>query len=374
MNTCLMTRLATQLIIASITFLFGAGLLIESHAQTRPETTMNRTELAEAAAVLKALAEDWALIDYNPTIDFLVFVSESHEELDFYPKKSFVQMMERSGLIENRDKQGSSVRRPYTYYERVRSVWKEVTEPGPIIFDYQVTPKGQELLRDAPTLTGAPVRALRSARWPIDTKIKPMKVVTYNRRQIQQLVNVFDRKATTLIERTFSPRNDLDRAASASSGVVCGPKLWTTLEPHARRNGLQPKGSLLTVTHDLAGNGTEPKESKLADQLISRSDEARLFWKTLHEAFKIEGRLAIRRATRAEQSAYTYFEMIENDDFPSPDLGDLAILFIVEGNNSKFMVLVKNVPDDKMEHFAPEVTWVEIMPKNRSLWRKRHGT
>lgn len=361
-----MRRLATRLGIASITFLFVIGILIESHAQNRPETTMNKTELAEAAAVLKALTEGWGLIDYASKIDFLVFVSEDRDQLDFYPKKSFIQMMERSGLIENRDKEGSSVRRPsYTYYERDRSVWKKVTEAGPILFQYEVTPKGQELLRDAPRLIGRPVRALTRATSPIDTPSEPLKVVTYNRRQIQKLVNAFDQKATTLIERAFSPRNDLDRAASASRGFVSGPKLWRTLEPHARRNGLQPKGSILSVTYDLAGNGAQHNESttKLEDQLILPPDEARLFWKTLSEVFKIDGRLAIRRATRAERSAYTYHEEIENDDFPSPDLGGLAILFIVEGSKSKFMVLVKNEPDDNMEHFEPEVTWVEIMPK-----------
>ena len=367
MNRCLMRPLATRLGMAAIAILFSIGILIESHGQTPPETTMNKTELAEAAAVLKALTEGWALIDYATKIDFLVFVSEDRDELDFYPKKSFVQTMERSGLIENRDKEGSSVRRPsYTYYERDRSVWKKVTEAAPILFQYEVTPKGQELLRDAPRLIGGSVRALTRATSPIDTPSEPLRVVTYNRRQIQKLVNVFDQKATTLIKRAFSPKNDLDRAASASRGFVCGPRLWRTLEPHARRNGLQPKGSLLSVTYDLAGNGAQQKEntSKLEDQLILPSDEARLFWKTLSEAFKIDGRLAIRRATRAERSAYKYYEEIENSDFPTPDLAGLAILFIVEGNNSKFMVLVKNEPDDNMEHFEPEVTWVEIMPKN----------
>ena len=364
MNRCLMRRLATRLGMAAIAFLFSIGMLIKSHGQNRPETTMNRTELAEAAAVLKALAEGWYLIDYNPDIDFLVFVSESRNELDFYPKKSFVQTMERSGLIENLDKEGSSMRRPHTYYQRGRSVWKKVTEAGLIVFEYQVTPKGQELLRDAPRLTGKPVRALTPAGWPIETETKPLKVVTYNRRQVQKLVHAFDQKATTLIEKAFSPKNDLDRTASASGGFVCGPRLWSTLEPHARRNGLQPKGSLVSVTYDLAAEGANQKESKLPDQLILPRDEARLFWKTLSEAFKIDGRLAIRRARRAERSFYTYHEEIEIDDFPQPDLAYLTVLFVIEGNNSRFMVLVRNVLDANMEHYEPEVTWVEIMPKN----------
>jgi len=327
---------------------------------------MKTTELAEAAAVLKALTEGWALVDSGPEIDFLVFVSEDRDELDFYPKKSFVQMMERSGLIENRDREGSSVRQPHTYYERGPSVWKEVTEAGPIVFQYRITPKGQELLRDAPKLIGRSVRALRPATSPINTQSKPLSVVTYDRPQIQKLVHAFEQKATTLIEGAFSPKNDLDRAASASRGFVCGPRLWGTLEPHARRNGLKPSGSLLSVTYNLRGKGAKQKKSarKLEDRLILPSDEARLFWKTFNEAFKIDGRLAIRRATRAERSAYTYHEEIENSDFPPPNLAGLTILFIVEGNNSRFMVLVKSVPEDNMEHFEPEVTWLEIMPKN----------
>jgi hypothetical protein len=36
---------------------------------------MKTTELAEAAAVLKALTEGWALVDSGPEIDFLVFVA-----------------------------------------------------------------------------------------------------------------------------------------------------------------------------------------------------------------------------------------------------------------------------------------------------------
>lgn len=326
---------------------------------------MKRTELAEAAAVLKALTEGWALVDNGPEIDFLVFVSEDRDELDFYPKKSFARMMESSGLIENPDKEGSSVRHSYTYYEGGPSVWKEVTVAGPIVFQYRVTPKGRKLLRDAPRLIGRPVRALRPATSPVDIQSEPLRVVTYDQPAIQKLVDAFDQKATALIETAFSPKNDLDRAAASSRGIVCGPRLWRTLEPHARRNGLRPSGSLLSVTYNLAGKGAKQKEiaRKLEDQLILPSYEARLFWKTLHEEFKIDGPLAFRRAASAEWSAYTYHEDIKNNDFPAPNLADLTVLFIAEGNKSRFMVLVKNVPEDHMGHFEPAMSWVEIMPE-----------
>jgi len=37
------------------------------------------------------------------------------------------------------------------------------------------------------------------------------------------------------------------------------------------------------------------------------------------------------------------------------------------------MVLVKSVPDDNMDHFEPEVTSLEIMPKNRRLKTARNA-
>jgi hypothetical protein len=100
--------------------------------------------------------------------------------------------MERSGLIENRDREGSSVRQPHTYYEGSPSVWKEVTVAGLIVFRYRVTPKGLKLLRDAPRLIGRPVRALRPATSPVDTQSEPLRVVTYDRPAIQKLVEAFD--------------------------------------------------------------------------------------------------------------------------------------------------------------------------------------
>jgi hypothetical protein len=119
------------------------------------------------------------------------------------------------------------------------------------------------------------------------------------------------------------------------------------------------------MTYNLAGKGAKQKERTrtLEDQLILPSDEARLFWKTLREEFKIDGPLAIRRATSAEWSTYPYQEEIENNDFPPPNLAGHTVLFIVEVNKSRFMVLVKNVPEANMQHFEPEVNWVEIMPE-----------
>jgi len=284
--------------------------------------------------------------------------------LDFYPKRSLVQKMESSGLIVNPDKVGSSVRQPFTYYEDGPSIWKEVTVAGSIVFQYRVTQEGRKLLREAPMLIGRPVRKLRSATSPIDVQSKPLRVVTYDRPAIEKLVDTFDHKATALIEAAFSPKNELDQAASASSFIVCGPRLWKTLEPRARRNGLQPSGSLRSHTYTFGGKGAKQKENTrtLEDQLIWPS-ETRLLWQTLREAFKLDGPLTIRRAAVPERSSYTYQEQIEDNDFPPPNLAGLTVLFVIEANESRFMVLVKNVPEGNMEHFQPEVRWVELMPE-----------
>jgi len=324
---------------------------------------MKKTELVEAAAVLKALAEDWDLVDNAPEIDFLIFVSEDREELDFYPKKSFVAMMERSGLIENPDN-GSSVHDTYTYYERDDSVWREVTESGPIVFQYKITPKGRKLLRDAPKLIGKPIRELRVATSPVETQSKPLKVVTYDRPAIQKLVDTFEQNAIRLIEAALAPKNDLDRTASSKIGLVCGPRLWATIEADARRNGLQPAGSLIRQSFSFGGKGakSETTETKLKEQPISPPDEARLFWKTLREKFRIGAPLVITRATSAELTVYPYQEEIENDDFPPPNLAGLTVFFIVESNQSRFIVVVKNVPQDSIDHYRPELSWVESIP------------
>src|SRR6185503_10084678 len=102
----------------------GAGRARQ--AQTSPRAkSMNKKEQADAAAVLKALVRDWSLVDETPEIDFLLLVNEDREELDFYPKKSLVRMMEQSGLIEDVNPE-SSVRQPSVYYEGDGSEWKEI--------------------------------------------------------------------------------------------------------------------------------------------------------------------------------------------------------------------------------------------------------
>ena len=56
---------------------------------------MNKKARAAVATVLKALTSGWDLVDYAPEIDFLVLFNENGDELDFYPKKSLLGIMER---------------------------------------------------------------------------------------------------------------------------------------------------------------------------------------------------------------------------------------------------------------------------------------
>src|SRR5262245_51614283 len=106
---------------------------------------MQLSEVAKQAAVLKALAKGWDLVDNDPDIDFLVLVNEDREELDFYPQKSFIHLMERSGLIENLD---NEVPEPHTFFKRdpTKREWEGITVAGPIVLRYRVTPKGQRFL------------------------------------------------------------------------------------------------------------------------------------------------------------------------------------------------------------------------------------
>lgn len=65
---------------------------------------IEEAETTDAIAILRALEDNWALVDDYPDADYLVCVNESRDLLeDFFPKKSLVERMERAGLIEDTD-------------------------------------------------------------------------------------------------------------------------------------------------------------------------------------------------------------------------------------------------------------------------------
>ncbi len=112
-----------RLLVISLLVVALSVAAITDNVHGQAQGNMNRKKRSDAATVLKALTKDWALVDYAPEIDFLVFVNEDREELTFYPKKSLIKMMELSGLLENLDEAGSSVRTTDTRYEAYGSGW-----------------------------------------------------------------------------------------------------------------------------------------------------------------------------------------------------------------------------------------------------------
>jgi hypothetical protein len=323
--------------------------------------SMNKNEQPDAAVVLKALVSKWSLVDETPEIDFLLLVNEDREELDFYPKKSLVRMMEQSGLIEDVNP-ASSLRETSVYYEGDGSGWKEITKPGPIVFDYRVTAKGQRYLRDAPRLIGKPVRPLRVAKSPVDIPIKPIKVVTFNKEAIEKLVADFERAAKSQIEPLFSASSATDLNPSVQAGLVSGPKLWQRLKSQAEINGLRPMGSLVTVTESFVDGKRKSTTSLSEDVPLFSINEVTLFLKSLREVFKITGSPLIRLAKQDEVSQPPDVMMMGNDSL-SPDLVGLAMSFIVEVNDAKFFVLVEAVPQEDHMRYSPVVKRIEILDR-----------
>jgi hypothetical protein len=149
-------------------------------------------------------------------------------------------------------------------------------------------------------------------------------------------------------------------SALPSRGLLCGPKLWRRLEPQAKLNGLRPN-ALLSLTYSSSAGKEEKSATLLEGMPISTSEEVRLFWKTLHETIKFDESPLIRRAEASEASSYPYKDEIETDEFPSPDLSSMGVVFMVEANKSKFIVVVKSRPQADMKHFGPEISWIELM-------------
>ena len=86
-------------------------------------------QTSEIIAVLKALDEDWAIVDDYPNEDYFVLVNESRMVMeDFFPKKALVQMIEDQGLIKDSETKRRSKQIPHVYF-------------------YTLTPKGRALLQ-----------------------------------------------------------------------------------------------------------------------------------------------------------------------------------------------------------------------------------
>lgn len=157
----------------------------QAYPQTQRGEVMKNSKQVDIALVLKALSQDYALVDESSDVDFLICVNENREELDFYPKKKLVQEMEQSELIENRDKQGSAKRENFIYFEGnpIKKEWKEITEAGSIVYSYEITQKGLDFLRKV--TSSKPLPSLSIAKSEVYIKPKILKVVIYNQETIR---------------------------------------------------------------------------------------------------------------------------------------------------------------------------------------------
>jgi hypothetical protein len=105
-------------------------------------------QTTDIIAILKALDEDWALVDEYPNEDYLVFVNESRMEMEgFFPKKELVKMMADQGLINDSSTTGPQPE-TFSYFvmdEEGRT--EEVIQPTPHVYFYELTREGRALLQ-----------------------------------------------------------------------------------------------------------------------------------------------------------------------------------------------------------------------------------
>jgi len=318
--------------------------------------TIKRSDQMTVVKILKALSEDWDLVDYGDDLNFLVLVSEGREELDFYPKKELVKQMEQAGLIENLDPKGSAVREPETHWESDPTTegWKEVTEEGIIVFSYRVTTQGTSFLRDAAERAQGSLPPLRITNQPVETQQRVLKVVTYDKQAIEKLIKAFDQQARTLVEEAFS-NTDLDQQSLANASPFWGPKLVQSV-------GLQPvdgvvaRGRLVRHTTNMTG---ETVTRELPEISLS-GQELRLFLKALVDKFPLTNRV-IRKADPAEAATYPFNASHTNDT--SPLLLDRVVILVVETEKARLVVAVKNAPEPAMNPLQSlaKLEWIELL-------------
>ena len=109
-----------------------------------------------ARRIIKALVEDWMLVEEVNDDTYLVLVDESRDEKeDLRPRRDFIVWMEREGFIENR---GVALDAPPTYGEITHAYPDGRTEIHPFrhphVFEFRPTAAGLALLSsDAPNAT-----------------------------------------------------------------------------------------------------------------------------------------------------------------------------------------------------------------------------
>ena len=132
--------------------------------------------------------------------------------------------------------------------------------------------------------------------------------------------------------------------------------------PLAVRKGLQPV-SLVGHTYNLSSEGkAKPVVTAIEDKLLTQ-DAVHLFWQTLHlyRVITLDGSPLIKRVVGSEASAYPFYDQFENDSFPSPDLSEMRLVFSVESNRHRFLVVVKSEMQADMKHFGPGINSIELV-------------
>lgn len=333
--------------------------ILQAYPQTQHGEAMKNSKQVDIALVLKALSQDYALVDESSDVDFLVFVNESREELDFYPKKKLVQEMEQSELIENSDKQGSAKRENHVYFEGnpIKREWKEITEEGSIVYLYRITQKGLNLLSKITKESAKPLPSLSISKSEVYVKPKILKVVTYDQATVQKSIDIFDEKAIKQIEEAFSGTKEPDPNIYSFRFLQCGATLWQKIKPKIPQSSNELELRVESGTY--SGNG-EIKRTEFPNQIIS-SVEIYQFWKTISETF-IQGKpLSIQQTDSSILPKHLNRMGIADNGFSPPDLSNFVRVFFVESNNYKFVVATKNELQINKPAIEPKIVWIDII-------------
>lgn len=335
-------------------------LIPQAYPQTqRREVSMKNSKQVDTALILKALSQDYALVDESSDIDFLIFVNENREELDFYPKKKLVQEMENLGLIENRDKQGSAKRENHVYFEGnpIKKEWKEITEEGAIVYLYGITQKGLDFLSKVTKESSKPLPPLSVSKSDVYIKPKILKVVIYNQETIQKSIDSFDEKAKKQIEEAFSATKETDPNIYSSGFLQCGANLWQRLKPNIPQSDNEIKLRVESRTYTDTG---EIKINEFPDQIIS-SVEIDQFWKAISETLTNGKPISIQQTESSILPKHLNRMGITDNGFPPPDLSNFVRVFFVESNNYKFVVVTKGEPQLNKTVSDPKIVWIDII-------------
>ncbi|MBX7170304.1 MAG: hypothetical protein K1X72_05050 [Pyrinomonadaceae bacterium] len=335
-------------------------LILQAHPQTQNvEAIMKDSKQVDTALVLKAISQDYSLVDESSEVDFLICVNENREELDFYPKKKLVQEMENSGLIENRDKQGSAKRENYVYFEGnpIKKEWKEITEEGSIVYLYEITQKGLDFLSKVTKESSKTLPSLSIAKSEVNIKPKILKVVIYDQQTIQKSIDNFAETAKKQIEEAFSATKEIDPNIYSSGFLQCGANLWQKIKPKIPQSNNEVELRVESRTYTDTG---EIKINDFPDQIIS-SGAIEQFWKAISENFTQDKPLLMQQTDTTILPKHLNRMGITDNDFPSPDLSNFVAVFIVESNNYKFVVVTKGDPQLSKKRSEPKIFWIDII-------------